>query len=440
MATDMTSGIPNLDDFSFLKGGERVPLAKADQPFDWDKAAGVVRGQLGDALTARNLSFLFGSGCSSFMLEGKQLGIPTMAPIAAAFIKAVGPTDDSPFISAAERQWLNDWLGLDLQADHFARNLERLMESLYGARFVLTGTKQENPAKLLDVVTRVIKKVARHVLTSCTTGPFAMGDDTVLNLYQSFYQKLLMRDRTLPRPWVFTTNYDLFNERAMDRRGIPYCNGFSGVIERRFNPAVFRYALAEQLDITSRKWTAVDSFVYLCKLHGSVNWIEDGETLFPVRELASTPTTDTERLLIYPTPAKQSASFASPYTDLFREFQARIVRDQSVLVTVGYSFGDQHINNIIFQALTIPNFRLIAFVPNDAEGVVGQLRSLADPRIWMIGGDSMLSMRPAHYFDEFVQSFMPELPPNRIEDAVSRVVKTFVNPPTSDADGAGDAF
>ena len=23
----------------------------------------------------------------------------------------------------------------------------------------------------------------------------------------------------LPRPWVFTTNYDLFNERAMDRLG-----------------------------------------------------------------------------------------------------------------------------------------------------------------------------------------------------------------------------
>lgn len=437
----MVSNLTSLDDFSFIKGGERVALSKADQPFDWDTAAGVVRGQLSDALTARNLAFLFGSGCSSFMSEGKQVGIPTMAPIATAFLKEVGPTDESPFVSAAERKWLKDWLGLDIQAEQFARNLERLMESLYGARFVLAGTKEENPAKLLEVVSRVIQKVSRHVLTSCTTGPFANGDDTVLNIYQAFYQKLLMRDRTLPRPWIFTTNYDLFNERAMDRRGIPYCNGFSGVIERRFNPAVFRYALAEQLDITSRKWTAVDSFVYLCKLHGSLNWIEDGETLFPVRELASTPTADTDRVLIYPTPAKQSASFASPYADLFREFQARIVRDQSVLVTVGYSFGDQHINNIIFQALTIPNFRLIAFVPNDAEGVIGQLRALADPRIWMIGGDGMLSLRPAHYFDAFVQSFMPELPSNRIEDAVSKVVKSFVTPPSTDAgNGADDGF
>ncbi len=35
-----------------------------------------------------------------------------------------------------------------------------------------------------------------------------------------------------------------------------YANGFSGVVERRFNPSTFRYALAEQLDLTSRKWSS----------------------------------------------------------------------------------------------------------------------------------------------------------------------------------------
>ena len=57
--------------------------------------------------------------------------------------------------------------------------------------------------------------------------------------------------------------------------------------------------------------------------------------------------------MIYPTPAKQNASLGSPYADLFREFQSRIVREQSVLFTMGYAFGDEHINNIIYQALTI---------------------------------------------------------------------------------------
>ncbi len=49
--------------------------------------------------------------------------MPTMAPI-----------DTRRFVIAAERQWLKDWLGLDIQAEHFARNLERLMELLYSAR------------------------------------------------------------------------------------------------------------------------------------------------------------------------------------------------------------------------------------------------------------------------------------------------------------------
>jgi hypothetical protein len=255
-------------------------------------------------------------------------------------------------------------------------------------------------------------------------------------LYIAFYQKLVFRDRALPRPWVFTTNYDLFNETAMDRRGIPYCNGFSGTVERRFNPAIFRYTLAEQLDITSRKWTAVDGFVYFCKLHGSVNWIEDGKTLFPIRE-AQQPANSKQRVMIYPTPAKQSASFASPYSDLFREFQTRIVRDQSVLVTLGYSFGDEHINNIIFQALTIPNFRLIAFAPPGATGVLKELKELEDPRIWLIGGQGSDPSRHAHYFDTFVESFMPTAPGGKIDNAVSKVLE-LLKPLKDDDDEASN--
>ena len=385
-----------------------------------------IRSQFGDALNARHLSFLFGSGCSSYQKNNVELGIPTMGPMAKTFLGKTGENDDSPYISQAERDLLKQYLGLDIGSSKFGNNLERLMEALFGARFVFDDTQQDKPKAVAAVVDRVIGKVSQHVLESCTKGAFADGDETVLSLYQSFYQKLQFRDRSLPRPWVFTTNYDLFNERAMDRRGIPYCNGFSGVVERRFNPAMFRYSLAEQLDISSRKWSAVDGFIYLCKLHGSINWIEDGETLFPVRELAEVPSSSQDRVLIYPTPAKQSASFVSPYADLFREFQTRVVQDQSVLVTVGYSFGDQHINNIIFQALTIPNFRLIIFAAENDTGVVSQLRQLGDPRIWHIGSHSIFSMRSAHYFDAFVSRFMPELPGTRIETAVEKVLHDLI--------------
>ena len=108
------------------------------------------------------------------------------------------------------------------------------------------------------------------------------------------------------------------------------------------------------------------------KLHGSITWTEDAHGLFPSRELW--PTHAPSKVMIFPTPAKQNSSLGSPYMDLFREFRSRIVREQSVLITAGYSFGDEHLNNIIYQALTIPTFRLIIFVDPAAGGYLAKLR------------------------------------------------------------------
>jgi hypothetical protein len=191
-----------------------------------------------------------------------------------------------------------------------------------------------------------------------------------------------------------------------------------------------RYALAEQLDVGNRKWTAVDAFVYLCKLHGSVSWATDEHGLFPIREIW--PQAVPSKMLIYPTPAKQSASLASPYADLFREFQARVVREQSVLNTAGYAFGDEHVNNIVYQALTIPTFRLIIFASPDTEGEISRLRCLRDPRIWIIGGEGPQDGTRAHYFDTIVEHFLPQKPSERIDDAVRRVLHTMVRPPEED--------
>ena len=402
-------------------------------------------------MNAKNVSFLMGSGCSSYYKNQKQVGVPTMAPMAKSFLSQNSNGFHAQWITQKERDDLKTSLGLQLDSPKYSKNLEKLMEVLFSAQFVLSHSSGSPLEKVRNTIDAVINKTVRHVLKICTEGEFSIGDDSVETLYQAFYQKLIFRDRTLPRPWVFTTNYDLFNETAMDKRGIQYCNGFSGVVERRFNPATFRYSLAEQLDITSSKWTAVDNFVYLCKLHGSVNWIEEKHSLFPIRELQTVPVkvekSDTDELsreihhraLIYPTPAKQNASFGSPYSDMFREFQRKIVTDQSVLFVLGYSFGDEHVNNIIFQALTIPNFRLIAFVPPDADGVVRDLRELGDPRVWLIGGDGPDGVGKAHYFDTFVDHFMPEPPGDKIDTAVARVLEKLTHaPPSGTTDDGGD--
>ena len=431
--------------FQFLRNGDAEP-----SELDWNKGIESARQAISEAMNAKNIAFLLGAGCSSLMKDKKELGIATMAPLAKEFCgetldaRAAGFYGDPPVVGVAPAPWrltkgeldYLDALGIDLAKD-YSRNLERLMEVLFAQRFVLR--QSENPAlhPYRAVLDGIIKKVQDFLWTRVTQGAFATeGDTTVRDLYERFYKKLVLRDRSLPRPWVFTTNYDHFSELAMDRLGIPYANGFSGVVERRFNPAIFRYALAEQLDVASRKWTAVDAFVYLCKLHGSVTWTEDDHGLFPIKEVW--PPESTNQMLIYPTPAKQNSSLGSPYADLFREFQSRIVREQSVLITAGYAFGDEHLNNIIYQALTIPTFRLVIFAAPDTDGEIAKLRALRDPRIWIIGGNGPADGTRAHYFDMIVEHFMPQRPSDRIDDAVRKVLSELA-PKRDDETKDGEA-
>jgi hypothetical protein len=426
--------------FMFLRNGEPEPAN-----IDW--ASGIVgaRQAIAEALNAKHVAFLLGAGCSSLVVDKVELGIPTMAPLAKEFcgersavrdvvietLNEERPKEQEPAVwrlTAAEVKCLDE-LGIELD-DGYNRNLERLMELLFSQRFVLQRSKNTGHWPQLNLVNSIIKKVQTFLWTKVTAGPFARDEHSVRGLYEQFYRKLVLRDRALPRPWIFTTNYDIFNETAMDRLGIPYANGFTGVVERRFNPASFRYALAEQLDVGNRKWVVIDAFVYLCKLHGSVSWTEDDHGLFPIRE--KWPADDASKIMIYPTPAKQNASLASPYADLFREFQSRIVREQSVLITAGYAFGDEHLNNIIYQALTIPTFRLIIFASPDAEGEIAKLRALKDPRIWIIGGNGPTDGSYAHYFDTIVEHLLPQRPSERIDDAVRKVLQTMAPPEEED--------
>ena len=431
--------------FQFLRDGDAEP-----SELDWNKGIESARKAISEAMNAKNIAFLLGAGCSSLMKDKKELGIATMAPLAKEFCgetieaRAAGFYSDPPTAGAVPAPWrltkdeldYLDALGVDLAKD-YSRNLERLMEVLFAQRFVLRQSENPDLHPYRAVLDGIIKKVQDFLWTRVTQGAFATeGDTTVRDLYERFYKKLVLRDRSLPRPWVFTTNYDHFSELAMDRLGIPYANGFSGVVERRFNPAIFRYALAEQLDVASRKWTAVDAFVYLCKLHGSVTWTEDDHGLFPIKEVW--PPESSNQMLIYPTPAKQNSSLGSPYADLFREFQSRIVREQSVLITAGYAFGDEHLNNIIYQALTIPTFRLVIFAAPDTGGEIAKLRALRDPRIWIIGGDGPAEGTRAHYFDMIVEHFMPQRPSDRIDDAVRKVLSELA-PKRDDETKDGEA-
>jgi len=409
----------------FLKGTQEVIKQDADNP-EWPDQADIVKRQMSVLFGAQNLSFLFGSGCSSMLKDGVEHGIPTMGPLANELFEEMPSSNANANVTEDQKNQLLEQVGINLFSDEYKNNLESLMDVLLNAeRFCNTSTKNELN-KNVRLIQDVIAKVKKYVLHKCTKGMFE-EDSTVVDLYRKFYQSVGTRSRGLRPPWVFTTNYDLFNERALDRNAIPYSNGFTGTVERFFNPSVYRLALAEQLDISSKRWSAVDGFIHLCKLHGSVNWVEnEGTGIFPIIE-KNLSDAGNDRVMIYPSPAKQNASFGSPYADMFREFQRQVVQDQSVLVTMGYSFGDEHVNNIIFQGLTIPGFKLVIFLDPDTNETTKKLKALGDPRIWFLGGEGPSTDKPAHYFSNIVDDLLPTKGEDTVTSSIEKAMKDLMS-------------
>ena len=74
------------------------------------------------------------------------------------------------------------------------------------------------------------------------------------------------------------------------------------------------------------------------------------------------------RLMIYPNAAKDRETTAYPYVELFRDFAAAICRPNSTVVCYGYGFGDEHINRVLEDMLTIPSAHLVVIALGDPIG------------------------------------------------------------------------
>ena len=76
--------------------------------------------------------------------------------------------------------------------------------------------------------------------------------------------------------------------------------------------------------------------------------------------------------MIYPNAAKDRETADYPYVELFRDLAAAACRPNSTLVTYGYSFGDEHINRVIRDMLTVPSTHLVVIAYDDPLGRIMQ--------------------------------------------------------------------
>jgi len=135
---------------------------------------------------------------------------------------------------------------------------------------------------------------------------------------------------------LFTTNYDLLIEEALENKGVPFFDGFCGS-----NRAFFDQRAIEG-DLLPSRWAR------LRKLHGSINWRLLDKQVIRTRE-----TTSGAELLIHPSHRKYDDSRRMPYLVMMDRLRAFIRhKDNPVCLFInGYSWADEHLNEAIVDGL-----------------------------------------------------------------------------------------
>ncbi len=219
----------------------------------------------------------------------------------------------------------------------------------------------ENSAKEIK---EILDKALKQFINLYIPFPVEYVKDK-LSIHELFINKIISRKETLNRPRIFTPNYDLAFENACERIGASYNNGFRGVHMRKFDPDTFHNETYIKQD-TGEKGKRIATYLNIYKLHGSISWeySENIDDLYNIKELQISDVSKKEdlkfgSLMIYPIQTKKSYSLDLPYSELFRNFAKCLTETQNTLVVIGYSFLDEHVNDIIRTGLYNPNLSLI---------------------------------------------------------------------------------
>jgi hypothetical protein len=164
---------------------------------------------------------------------------------------------------------------------------------------------------------------------------------------------------------VFSLNYDLCIETALQDSGVEFVNGFT---QFGWNPTALQSAAS----------------VRLFKLHGSLDWVENDSfgicsTKFPVHDRVADFEGEDSPLLIFGTNTKLTGR--DPFLTLLYHFSARIAACD-VLISIGYGFADEHVNQVIEQKLiTNSKLHLVLVSPDATEKIATTAFLTARPRI-----------------------------------------------------------
>lgn len=188
----------------------------------------------------------------------------------------------------------------------------------------------------------------------------------LMNFLLSFASRIATRERLN----LFTINYDRVLEFGAELAGLHLIDRFVGSISPIFRSSRLNIDIHYNPPGIRGEPRYLEGVVNFTKLHGSLDWTEDEGI---VRRFAlpygaediNTYSNNEGSLMIYPNSSKDRETAEYPYVELFRDFASAVIRPNSTVVTYGYSFGDDHINRVLSDMLTIPSTHLVIIAYDD---------------------------------------------------------------------------
>lgn len=258
----------------------------------------------------------------------------------------------------------------------------RVANELLRGLEIVTGnneTLKEKANKLKNDISAVMEEFAKSILLGENELIVACAEkvEATLNYLVSFLMSFASRTGTRERLHIFTTNYDRCIEMGSEIAGLHLLDRFVGSLAPIFRSSRLDVDMHYNPPGIRGEPRYLEGVARFTKLHGSVDWVDADRTIRrtgipfgaasvdPYLQAPGLKGAKALQLMIYPNSAKDRETASYPYVELFRDFAAAVCRPNSTLISFGYSFGDEHINRVIEDMLTIPSTHLVVMSYSD---------------------------------------------------------------------------
>jgi hypothetical protein len=256
--------------------------------------------------------------------------------------------------------------------DH--RDLEQGLSRLRRIHALVEGSGQTVDGLTGDEAQELDRAICRAIVAELDLGKADLGP------MLRFAAWVARADYHLPLE-IFTVNYDLLTETALEKLRVPYFDGFVGAFR-----APFRTDLVEAVPSDAESW--LPSFMArLWKLHGSVSWEweEEAEVVRLGRAVD-----DSEAAAIYPSDTKYDESRRVPFVVLHDRLRRALHHPETLMIVTGYSWRDDHLNEVIFDAARHrERSEIVAFAHSAIPDKLAE-RAETTPNLQVVTGDEAI--------------------------------------------------